>query len=58
MLRGNGIVTGSAAKPGMGSMPEFQRVDVDTFADSLLVPMASYASGILAHTFTEGIRFP
>jgi hypothetical protein len=58
MCGGNSIMAGNAAEPAMGGMPQFQRVDVDAFADSILVPMASDASSILAHAFTEGIRFP
>jgi hypothetical protein len=57
MCRGNGIVTGSAAEPGMGGMPEFQRIDVDAGVNRLLVAMAFDASGILAWAITEGCRF-
>jgi hypothetical protein len=58
MCRGNGIVAGSTAEPGMGGMPEFERVDIDTGVNRLLVAMARDASGILAHSVTECCRFP
>jgi hypothetical protein len=42
----------------MGGMPEFERVDIDTGVNRLLVAVASDARGILAHSVSEGIRFP
>jgi hypothetical protein len=39
-------------------MPEFDRVDVGAFGDSLPIPVASDARGIFVHSVTEGIRFP
>jgi hypothetical protein len=56
MCGGNGIMAGNAAEPGMGGMSEFQRVYVDSGADSLIIAMAFDASGILAHSVTECIR--